>query len=363
MDLASLTDVNGNGTVDVATLVAGMSGNTVHVSDGGSGDAIAEITVLDADWQAIDLAVTPGGAGTSIGVLAQDADGSIAVAVYRARDGRLLLEIPFFGPSWLPSALAYVPNADGPGGSAFGVVAKNLDDQRVSVQLRRRSDGSLINTNRFYLSNWEAIAFDTMGDVSGNNRPELVVLARSELGVNQVLIKDADSMAIVNKINYLGANSTPSAIAINGNFGGGAAPELTVLGMLPDGRHIAQNRDALTDDRVNNVLFFNPSWNTVGIESLKDVNGNATADLAVLAQHDTTHVILAQVRDALTGDLIRSVKFLSPSWSVRAFAAFADIDGNGVQEIGVAARRDDGEIRVQLRDASTGAVVRTMAIP
>ncbi len=133
LDLASLSDVNGNGAADAAVL----DGNKVYVKDGATGDSISEMTILDADWQAIDLAVTPGGAGTSIGVLTQKDDGSIAVAVYRARDGRLLLEIPFFGPRWLPSALAYVPNADGPGGSAFGVVAKNLDDQRVSVQLRR----------------------------------------------------------------------------------------------------------------------------------------------------------------------------------------------------------------------------------
>ncbi len=212
LDLAALTDVNGNGAADAAVLAGGK----VYVKDGATGELISEKTILDTRWRAIDLAVTPGGAGASIGVLAQKDDGSIAVAVYRARDGRLLLEIPFFGPSWLPSALAYVPNADGPGGSAFGVVAKNLDDQRVSVQLRRRTDGSLINTNRFYVSNWEAIAFDTMGDVSGNDRPELVVLARSELGVNQVLVKDADTAAIVNKINYLGANSTPSAIAVLG---------------------------------------------------------------------------------------------------------------------------------------------------
>ena len=83
----------------------------------------------------------------------------------------------------------------------------------------------------------------------------------------------------------------------------------------------------------------------------------------MLAQHDTTHAIKAQVRDASTGDLIRTVNFLGPTWSARAFAAFADIDGNGVQEIGVAAREEDGDIRVQLRDASTGAIVRTMAIP
>ena len=86
-------------------------------------------------------------------------------------------------------------------------------------------------------------------------------------------------------------------------------------------------------------------------------------NLAVLAQHNTTDAIKAQVRDASTGDLIRTVNFLGTTWSARAFAAFADIDGNGVQEIGVAGREEDGDIRVQLRDAATGILVRTMDIP
>lgn len=364
LDLAALTDINGNSTADVATLVGGLEGgSTVYVNDGGSGESIAEIPVLDDDWRAIDLAVTPGGAGAVIGVLAQKDDGSIAVAVHLARNGALVREIPYFGPRSVPSALSYVPNATGPGNSAFAVIAKNLDDQRVSVQLKKRSDGTLINTNRFFLTGWDPIELDTIDDVSGNGRPELVVLARSEAGLNQVVIKDAETKVNVNKINYFGPSTTPKAAVVLGDIGGGAAPEITVLGELPDGRYSAQNRDALTDERITSVSFFNSSWTTVGLESLTDVNGNSSPDLAVLAQHDTNHAIKAQVRDASTGDLIRTVSFLNASWSARAFAAFADIDGNGVQELGVAAREDDGGIRVQLRDASTGTVVSTMDLP
>lgn len=364
LNLAALTDVNGTSSADVATLVAGLEGgSTVYVNDGASGDPIAEIAILDADWRAIDMAVTPGGAGAVIGVLAQKDDGSITVAVHRARDGALVREIPYFGPRSVPSALAYVPNATGPGNSAFAVIAKNLDDQRISVQLKKRSDGSLINTNRFFLTGWDPIELDTVNDLSGNGRPELVVLARSEAGLNQVVIRDAETKAIVNKINYFGPATTPKAAALLGDIGGSAAPEISVLGELPDGRFSVQNRDALTDERITSVSFFGSAWTTIGIEGLGDVNGNTSPDLAVLAQHDTNHAIKAQVRDASTGDLVRTVTFLNASWSARAFAAFADIDGNGVQELGVAAREEDGTLRVQLRDAATGAVVSTIDLP
>jgi hypothetical protein len=364
LDLAALTDVNGNGSTDVATLVAGLeAGVTVYVNDGASGDPISEITILDAAWQAIDLAVTPGGASAVVAVLAQKDDGSIAVAVHRARDGALVREIPFFGPRAKPSALAYVPNATGPGNSAFAVIAKNIDDQRISVQLKKRSDGTLINTNRFFLSGWEALELESITDISGNNRPELVVLARSEAGLNQVVIRDAETKANVNKINYFGPATAPKAAALLGNIGGGPAKEITVLGELPDGRYSAQNRDALSDERITSVSFFGAAWTVIGIEGLADVNGNSSVDLAALAQHATNHAIKAQVRDAATGDLIRTVTFLNASWSARAFAAFADIDGNGVQELGVAGRQEDGAIRVQLRDAATGAIVSTMDMP
>jgi len=363
LDLASLTDVNGSGTADVATLVTDQqSGSTVYVNDGSSGDPIAEFAVLDEDWRGIGLAVTPGGAGAVIGVLAQKDDGAITVVVHRARDGVLVREIPFFGPRAQPTGIAYVPNATGPGGSAFAVIAKNIDDQRVLVQLRKRSDGSLINTNRFYLTGWDAIDFTSLADISGNNRPELLVLARSESGMNQVAIRDAATKAIVNRANFFGPGTTPKAAAVLDSIGGGAAPEVAVLGELPDGRHSAQNRDALTDERITSVSFFSSGWTTIAIEGLADANGNGSPDLAVLAQHDANHTIRSQVRDAFTGELLRLVSFLGATWSPGALDAFPDIDGNGVQELGVAGVDVDGSVRVQLKDAASGSTVSTIDV-
>ncbi len=374
LDLEAMSDVDESGAVDLAVLVADLPaeaqalsavapGSKVYVKDGATGNPISEMTVFDQSWQAIDLAVTPGGANSLIGVLAQKDDDLVSVAVHRADDGSFVREIPFFGRKWVPSALTYVANADGPGGSAFAVVAKHRDDNRVSVQLRRRSDGSLINTTTYFRNNWEAIDLETMADISGNARPEVILLGQSDIGQIVVFVKDASTKAVVNKISYLGKTTTPKAITVIDDIGESMAPELPVLGERPDGRNIVQNRDAMTDIRVNNVFFLNSRWDSIDVGGLDDVNGNTSADLAVLAQHVSTNAIKSEVRDASTGDLIKAVNFLGASWDARAFAVFEDINGNGVQELGVVAVQDDGDIRVQIRDASSGSVIKTIDIP
>ena len=362
LDLAALTDVNGNGAAEAAVLVAATDAK-VYVKDGATGEAISEIPILDATWRVIDCAVTPGGASALIGVLAQKDDDRISVAVYRARDGLFIREIPFLSRSWSPTAVVYVPNADGPGGSAFAVVGRNEVDDRVAVQLRRRLDGSLINTTTYFRGQWTAIDLDTVADLSGNDRPELILLGQSNIGQIVTYVKDAITKEVVNKISYFGVTTTPSAISVIASIGAGAAPELPVLGRQANGRQLAQNRDALTDEKINNVEFFNARWDTIDIAGVGDVNGNASADLAVLAQHNSTRAIRAEVRDAFTGSLVRAVTFLDASWDAKSFAVFEDIDGNGTAELGALARQDDGDIKVQLRDSSTGALVRTIAIP
>ena len=147
------------------------------------------------------------------------------------------------------------------------------------------------------------------------------------------------------------------------DIGSSAAPELPVLGERANGQAIVQTRDSATDQRVGNVAFLNPHWIPIDLRGLDDVNGNSSADLVVLAQHASTGAIKSQVRDASTGDLIKATKFLAPAWDARALAAFDDINGNSLQELGVVARRPDGAIRVQIRDASSGTLVKTAVFP
>lgn len=365
LHLTALPDVNNNGTVEAVAVVADRFTGSVppgihfFVRDTGTGQSISTRRVFNDSWRAIDVAVTPNGL---IGVLAHRTSGTVRMALHRATTGQRIRYITFFNSDWIPAALAYVPDAEGPGQHAFAVVAENRHDHRVSVQLRRRGDGSAINTNKYFGNIWQAIALQTIDDISGNGRPEIVVLARSDAGVNSVLIKDALSRQVVARIRYFGKVVTPEAMTSIGDVGGSAAVELPVLGLNSNtGVEIAQSRDAATGALVSNIETFGGIWTPIDIAGLDDVNGNSAADLAVLAQHITNHTIRVQVRDASTGALIRSMAFLSQGWHAGAFAAFDDVNGNGVQELGVLGY-SSGSVRAQLRDALTGRAVRTFNI-
>jgi len=366
LDIEALPNVAGGAAVDVAVLVADLEAPSidVYVRDGGTGGRISQMSVLDNAWQAIDLAVmSDSGANALVGVLAQKSNGVINVAVHRADDGSFVRQIAFFNQNWVPSALAYVADAAGPGESAFAVVAKNSLDNRISVQLRRISDGSLIKTLLFFRDIWDEIDLGAIADISGNNHPEILVVGQSDVGRIVAVVMDADSGQVINRISYFGAASTPKAITEIASIGGSAAPELPLLAAKGNGRNTVQSRDAVTDAVISSVYFLNSFWNSMDIGGLGDVNGNTSADMSVFARHITKGTIQGDVRDALTGDLIQRVKFLGPLWKPYAFAVLDDITGNGVQELGVVARNGNGDIKVQLRDASTGVTVKTINIP
>ena len=168
---------------------------------------------------------------------------------------------------------------------------------------------------------------------------------------------------MINKIQYFSNSVTPRALAVVDDVGAGPAPGLGVLGVKPDGSNTVQLRDALSDDVLKGIYYFGSHWTTLGLAGLADVNGNSSGDAAVLAQHDTKGTIRADVRDAVSGQLIKRIKFLGPNWDARDFAAFPDIDGGGVQELGVVAHKADGSIRVQIRNASDGSIIKSFNIP
>jgi hypothetical protein len=369
VDWAALPDVDESGSADAVVLVEELAsaqaaltpGVHIFVRDGATGNAIAQRKVFNARWRAIDLAATQNGANSLVAVLAQKDDGTINVALHRAASGAPVRKIVFFNANWMPTALIYVPQAEGAGGHAFAVLAKNRNDDRISVQLRRRSDGSLINTTTYFKNIWEPVDLDTIADISDNNRPEIVALARNDDGKIMAVIRDAESAELVNRITYLNKSMTPKGITVIA--GTGNAPELPVLAVRSNYRHVVQNRDSATDGLAGNIAFLGPGWTSLDVGGLQDVNGNSSADIAVLAEHFSSRAIQVQVLDSVTGDRIRAVIFLSSNWDSQAFAVFDDIDGNGVQELGVVARNNNGDVRVQIRDAATGKRVKSFNIP
>ena len=83
--------------------------------------------------------------------------------------------------------------------------------------------------------------------------------------------------------------------------------------------------------------------------------------VAVLALRDSDNLSIVQVRNASTGALIRNVFPLGLGWSSQELKVVPDANGDGVDEIAVRMTRDtDGLELVQIRNAQTNALVRNV---
>jgi len=94
---------------------------------------------------------------------------------------------------------------------------------------------------------------------------------------------------------------------------------------------------------------------SVGLLTLPDLNGNGSPEIAVLLKMNG---FLVQIRDAETGSLVRAIDFGDDP--VSSMLTIDDIDGNGHPEIALLGTRPDNNVRVQVKDSATGAVVNNI---
>jgi hypothetical protein len=82
-------------------------------------------------------------------------------------------------------------------------------------------------------------------------------------------------------------------------------------------------------------------------------------DIAFLLERDDG-VTRVQLRDALSGDIIKNIFFAVGC--PYAIAIMGDLNGNTFSDI-AAVRIDDGQYKVQIRDGSTAANINTTEFP
>ena len=77
--------------------------------------------------------------------------------------------------------------------------------------------------------------------------------------------------------------------------------------------------------------------------------------LAVLGVNDNGD-ILGQLRDASSGSVVKNIWF-NKNFPAQTLDVMSDISGNSISELGVLGVHDNGSTLVQLRDTSAGSVV------
>jgi hypothetical protein len=200
----------------------------------------------------------------------------------------------------------------------------------------------------------------SLGDINHDGTPELAAIghdAHAQTQINWVVIKNAMTHVTVRKFEI--ADEMPAA---DGNvvpdLSGNGAPELAILSAKT--RHAAVH-DSLTGTLLSNVAF-DPTFTPTRIASVPDQNANGASELAVLQENDST--LRVEVRDAKNGALVRHVGFgQSQSFRPKDLAVLPDINQNGSVELAVLAQSavEGKSDEVKIRDSVTGESIHNVS--
>jgi hypothetical protein len=138
---------------------------------------------------------------------------------------------------------------------------------------------------------------------------------------------------------------------------------LAVLGVEEvSGKVLVQVKNAATGSRVKDISF-NKAWTPCSLAMAPDVDANPGAELALMGLNESTGKVTVDVKDALTGTLVKSVSFTSCG-APQGMAVVLDTNGKGVCELAVLGMKKDADTTaVELRDALTGKWLRIVPIP
>lgn len=199
---------------------------------------------------------------------------------------------------------------------------------------------------------------DANGDGSGD------IAALADDGINRVRLIDGVTGVEIRAINFLSSAWLPRAVAAVADTNGDAAaedPSLALLAYNPvSGRHIVQTRRVADATLVRNIYFLGNSWQTLDVTGIDDGNGDGVANdpaIGVLAFQPSTGRTLVQRRALADGTLIANTDFLGRLWTPIALAELPR--RASAPWLGVLAVKsgDAGEILVQSRRVSDGALV------
>jgi len=393
LDLVVLADLNGNSSAELATLVsepkgAGDAGAfdilpRVSIRDSATGAQISSFRMFDLDWRTLELIAVPYGDGSLIGALQQHRGGAIRVTLYDAATGAFARNIAFPGAGLTAIAVAFVRDAAGPGVPGLAVLIDGRGysytaGEEVIIEVRSPDTGEqLQKLYNSYYPVWDygwgvmPVAIAQVDDQNGNGSSELAVLARVWGYRNAIAVVTRDAQSGDYLSPYNGSNG--EATMVYNNIGqpigfvslpdasGDGQAELAVLGSAGIGYKL-QLRE-ITDG----VLVWNRrvllDWTPRHVRALGDVDGNGAAEIAVAVLRANGRIAV-DVHDGAAPTLTSRTNFLPAGFDPRGLEVLPDQSGNGVEELAVIGRNPQtGNIRIQIRDAATGELLRTILRP
>jgi bacillolysin len=203
------------------------------------------------------------------------------------------------------------------------------------------------------------VAAANLPDIDESGHPELAVLG-TQSGKVKVIVRDAVNRTLVSSV-ALSPNIAPLALTTLPDMDGNGVTELAALGQRgSDGRVFVQIKDPVNKTLINLIPFLQ-SDTAIAVAPLPDTDGNGSPELAVLGKRIADGAVRVQLRDALSGANLGTVGGFSSAYDPKALAVLPDINGNGQRELAaLCLRTSDGGVRVEVRDSPSGTLVNTI---
>lgn len=189
-------------------------------------------------------------------------------------------------------------------------------------------------------------------DISGDGADELAVLLWDG-GPVEVRSKTMSNGALVSRVFFDQTFQPRFLLVMEDALGGLGGAAIGVLGTDASGRNRAQVKNAQTGALVG-FVWFDPGFEPIAAAVLPDMTGNNVEEIAVLGV-DMEGRVRAQIKDVATGSLV-SLVYFDRNFSPTLFGVMPDVDGDGAADLGVLGEDGDGIVRLQVKDAATGAL-------
>ncbi|MFB3077776.1 MAG: hypothetical protein ACE1Y4_07190, partial [Lysobacterales bacterium] len=246
---------------------------------------------------------------------------------------------------------------DGNASQDVAVVGRDPVTGKVQAWVKDVASGGLVSKFGFskdYVP-FGAVAVDNVGDSAAM---EIAVLGIDASGNVQAQVKDARSGKLINKIQF-NKKFTPLFFAAVPNASG-KLKHLAVLGRNANGVIQAQIKRVGNGTLVGNIKF-SKSYDPKAFISFADSNGSGGGEIAVIGVNDTGKV-RAQAKEIADGTHVKYI-FFSKTYSPLDAIAINGVAGTGRNEIAVLGKNASDQYRLQVKDLLTGDLVKNIPLP
>ena len=314
------------------------SDGTIRVTlyDPAMGEHIGDIEFLDTSRTAISFTyVRDAGLGVpGLAVLAYNypidgrrhsyrAGEEVIIEVRKLETGEQLLKTYYeYYPVWeygydvTPLAIVPVDDQNGNGSSelaAFASMNYPNEPDTIGVVARDTYSAEYLSpyfdwnglTTFVYTNTSEPVGFAALPDATGDGQAELAVLGAGDDGF-RLQLREFNDAALVGS-RRIPVNLSPRNIRALGDVDGNGSAEVAVAAVRSDGRNFILVLDGATQNRTSRIRFLNNAFDLRDFVILPDQSGNGVEELAVIGRNNETGAVRIQIRDAATGEHLRTL--------------------------------------------------------